>query len=155
MNQTIIQVFGSYFLCSDKFPLGWRFQWYIIHAYSMYEKGLLEVKTDQKTDHFGKKVRFPDFRRQTGPKYQLCNWGINHFFPAQFKNKNNLINLVFHDHDFGRTASWTFHATAHGKAGISSPPLNVFNLPPTIRVKVQRNIIWKKVREALKKGSIS
>ena len=38
----------------------------------MYEKGLLEVKTDQKTDHFGKKVRFPDFRRQTGPKYQLC-----------------------------------------------------------------------------------
>ena len=37
----------------------------------MYEKGLLEVKTDQKTDHFGKKVRFPDFRRQTGPKYQL------------------------------------------------------------------------------------
>ena len=29
-------------------------------------------KNRPKTDHFGKKVRFPDFRRQTGPKYQLC-----------------------------------------------------------------------------------
>ena len=58
MNQTIIQVFGSYFLCLDKFPLGWRFQWYIIHAYSMYEKGLLEVKTDQKRTILAKKSVF-------------------------------------------------------------------------------------------------
>ena len=57
MNQTIIQVFGNYFLCLDKFPLGWWFQWYIIHAYSLQEKGLFEVKTDQNRTNLAKKSK--------------------------------------------------------------------------------------------------
>ena len=50
--------FWKLFSLPNKFPLGWRFQWYIIHAYSMYEKGLLEVKTDQKRTILAKKSVF-------------------------------------------------------------------------------------------------
>ena len=32
-----------------------------------------------------------------------------------FKNKSNFQNLLFHEKDFGVTAEWHFHATAHGK----------------------------------------
>ena len=32
-----------------------------------------------------------------------------------FKNKSNFHNLLFHEKDFGVTAEWHFHATAHGK----------------------------------------
>ena len=32
-----------------------------------------------------------------------------------FKNKSNFQNLLFHEKDFGFTAEWHFHATAHGK----------------------------------------
>ena len=32
-----------------------------------------------------------------------------------FRNKSNFQNLLFHEKDFGVTAEWHFHATAHGK----------------------------------------
>ena len=31
-----------------------------------------------------------------------------------FENKSNFQNLLFHEKDFGVTAEWHFHATAHG-----------------------------------------
>ena len=34
---------------------------------------------------------------------------------AQYKNRKNLINLVFHKEDFGMPADWHFFATSHGK----------------------------------------
>lgn len=34
---------------------------------------------------------------------------------AQYKNFKSLTNLCFHEEDFGLIASWTFHATSHGK----------------------------------------
>lgn len=34
---------------------------------------------------------------------------------AQYKNFKTMINLCFHDKDFKLNASWSFHATSHGK----------------------------------------
>ena len=34
---------------------------------------------------------------------------------AQYKNKDNFINLCFHEEDFGIAAEWNFFATSHGK----------------------------------------
>jgi hypothetical protein len=33
---------------------------------------------------------------------------------AQYKNKNNFINLCHHNTDFGINAEWYFFATSHG-----------------------------------------
>jgi hypothetical protein len=34
---------------------------------------------------------------------------------AQYKTKNNFINLCYHSTDFGMNAEWHFFATSHGK----------------------------------------
>ena len=34
---------------------------------------------------------------------------------SQFKNRYNLVNLLFHEQDFGAKATWNFFETAHGK----------------------------------------
>ena len=34
---------------------------------------------------------------------------------SQYKNRYNIINLVFHEIDFGVLAKWNYFATAHGK----------------------------------------
>ncbi|KYN41612.1 hypothetical protein ALC56_03972 [Trachymyrmex septentrionalis] len=34
-----------------------------------------------------------------------------------FKNRFQMANLICHEEDFGITAEWHFHATAHGKGG--------------------------------------
>lgn len=34
---------------------------------------------------------------------------------AQYKNKKNFINLIYHEDDFGVKAEWHFFATSHGK----------------------------------------
>ena len=49
--------FWKLFSLPNKFPLGWWFQWYIIHAYSLQEKGLFEVKTDQNRTNLAKKSK--------------------------------------------------------------------------------------------------
>lgn len=35
--------------------------------------------------------------------------------PSQYKNKNNFVNIYYHNNDFGINCEWHFHATAHGK----------------------------------------
>ena len=35
--------------------------------------------------------------------------------PAHFKNHSNIINLLYHQDDFGIIASWTLSASGHGK----------------------------------------
>ena len=42
-----------------------------------------------------------------------------------FKNKSNFHNLLFHEKDFGVTAEWHFHATAHGKGGCDGLGANI------------------------------
>ena len=34
---------------------------------------------------------------------------------SQFQNRYNLVNLLFHEQDFGAKAMWNFFETAHGK----------------------------------------
>lgn len=34
---------------------------------------------------------------------------------AQYKNYKSMVNLCYHKEDFGLEASWSFHATSHGK----------------------------------------
>ncbi|CAF1550492.1 unnamed protein product [Adineta ricciae] len=40
--------------------------------------------------------------------------------PAHFKNRYNLLNLSFHEVDFGIPAVWTFSATSHGKGPVDA-----------------------------------
>ena len=35
---------------------------------------------------------------------------------AQYKNKNNFVNLCHHEEDFGLEGEWNFFATSHGKS---------------------------------------
>ena len=42
-----------------------------------------------------------------------------------FKNKSNFQNLLFHEKDFGVTAEWHFHATAHGKGACNGIGANL------------------------------
>ena len=42
-----------------------------------------------------------------------------------FKNKSNFQNLLFHEKDFGVTADWHYHATAHGKGACDGIGANI------------------------------
>ena len=48
------------------------------------------------------------------------NLTLIHYFSdgcaGQYKNYKNLLNLSFHQHDFGINATWNFFATSHGKS---------------------------------------
>ena len=35
--------------------------------------------------------------------------------PQQFKNVKHFANICYHEQDFGRSAEWHFHESAHGK----------------------------------------
>ena len=37
---------------------------------------------------------------------------------SHFKNNKNILNLTYHEVDFGLPASWTFSATSHGKGPV-------------------------------------
>ncbi|CAF4173888.1 unnamed protein product [Rotaria magnacalcarata] len=37
---------------------------------------------------------------------------------AHFKNSKNMLNLTYHESDFGLKASWTFSSTSHGKGPV-------------------------------------
>jgi molybdopterin-guanine dinucleotide biosynthesis protein A len=37
---------------------------------------------------------------------------------AHFKNNKNMINLTYHQSEFGLPAAWTFSATSHGKGPV-------------------------------------
>ena len=66
----------------------------VCHTYIYHEwKRTFWGKNGPKTDRFWRKVRFADFRRQNGPKYQLCSrLQINHRHFAIFFLLITLIN---------------------------------------------------------------
>ena len=37
---------------------------------------------------------------------------------SQFKNRFNLASVLYHPHDFGTQATWSFFETAHGKGAV-------------------------------------
>ena len=47
-------------------------------------------------------------------KDKLCYWR----WTISFKNRYNILNLTFHEIDFGVYAVWTFTATSHGKGPV-------------------------------------
>ena len=59
----------------------------VCHTYIYHEwKRTFWGKNGPKTDHFWRKVRFADFRRQNGPKYQLCKFNVSQI---------HILNLIF------------------------------------------------------------
>ena len=53
---------------------------------------------------------------------------------AHFKNYKNMINLTFHEKDFGIKASWTFSATSHGKGPVDG-------IGPSIKSRATRYLL--------------
>ena len=41
-------------------------------------------------------------------------------FLAQFKNKKQFMNILYHQRDFGSKATWMFTATSHGKSVVDA-----------------------------------
>ncbi len=55
--------------------------------------------------------------KQIAPGVQMINY-VTDGGPAHFKNRYNILNLSFHQIDFGVRAVCTFSATAHGKGPV-------------------------------------
>ena len=55
--------------------------------------------------------------KQVAPSVQVINY-VTDGGPAHFKNRYNILNLSFHQTDFGIRAIWTFSATSHGKGPV-------------------------------------
>ncbi len=55
--------------------------------------------------------------KQRAPGVQMINY-VTDGGPAHFKNRYNILNLSFHQIDFGVRTVWTFSATAHGKGSV-------------------------------------
>ena len=55
--------------------------------------------------------------KQVAPSNQVINY-VTDGGPAHFKNRYIILNLSFHQTDFGIRAIWTFSATSHGKGPV-------------------------------------
>ncbi len=55
--------------------------------------------------------------KQVALSVQVINY-VTDGGPAHFKNRYNILNLSFHQTDFGVHAIWTFSATSHGKGPV-------------------------------------
>ena len=56
----------------------------------------------------------PDLKRRIGAQLSKIFYFTDGAV-AQYKNRKNFINLVYHEDDFGVAAEWHFFATSHGK----------------------------------------
>jgi len=61
--------------------------------------------------------------------------------PAHFKNRYNILNLSFHEINFGVRAFWTFSATSHGKGPVDG-------LGSTIKSSATRYLMRHGLEEA-------
>ena len=52
--------------------------------------------------------------KQIAPNVRVINY-VTNGGPSHFKNRYNILNLSFHEIDFGVRAIWTFTATSHDK----------------------------------------
>ncbi len=55
--------------------------------------------------------------KQMAPYVRKINY-VTDGGPSHFKNRYNILNLSFHEMDFGVPAVWTFTATSHGKGPV-------------------------------------
>lgn len=58
-----------------------------------------------------------DYVESAYPMVKRLNY-VSDGAPQHFKNNTNILNLTYHQIDFGIPASWTFRATAHGKGAV-------------------------------------
>ena len=52
--------------------------------------------------------------KQLAPNVRVINY-VTDGGPSHFRNQYNILNLTFHETDFGVRAIWTFSATSYGK----------------------------------------
>ena len=55
--------------------------------------------------------------KQMAPCVRKVNY-VTDGGPSHFKNRYNILNLTFHEIDFGVCAVWTFFSTSHGKGPV-------------------------------------
>lgn len=58
-----------------------------------------------------------DYVQSIYPTVKRLNY-VSDGAPQHFKNNKNILNLTYHEKDFGIPASWSFCATSHGKAAV-------------------------------------
>ncbi|CAF1153996.1 unnamed protein product [Adineta ricciae] len=58
-----------------------------------------------------------NFIRKWYPNVKQLNY-LSDGAAAHFKNAKNMLNLTYHERDFGLPASWTFSSTSHGKGPV-------------------------------------
>ena len=51
------------------------------------------------------------------PRVKQLNY-VSDGAPQHFKNNKNILNLTYHQTDFGIPAAWSFSSTAHGKSAV-------------------------------------
>ena len=56
--------------------------------------------------------------KQLAPNVGVINY-VTDGGPSHFKNRYNMLNLTFHEMDFGVRAVWSFSATSHGKGPVN------------------------------------
>jgi hypothetical protein len=62
--------------------------------------------------------------------------------PQHFKNNKSILNLTYHEQDFGIPASWTFSATAHGKGPMDG-------IGAAIKYRATRKVLSGKAEDAI------
>ena len=82
-----------------------------------------------------------DYLRNLHPSVKNVNYVSDG--PSQhFKNNKSILNLTYHQSDFGVPASWTFSSTAHGKG-----PMD--DIGAAIKYRATRRVLSGKAEDAI------
>ncbi|CAF3909114.1 unnamed protein product [Rotaria magnacalcarata] len=74
------------------------------------------VEHDTKCVYFAQQIMVSNVK-QLAPNVHVTNY-VTDGGPSHFKNRYNILNLTFHEMDFGVRAMWSFTATSHGKGSV-------------------------------------
>jgi hypothetical protein len=67
----------------------------------------------------GQLARFiSEYVQSAYPAVKRLNCIFSDGAPQHFRNHKNILNLTYHETDFGIPASWSFNATVHGKGAV-------------------------------------
>ena len=75
-----------------------------------------ELKHEKRSVYAFNTAIINEVKQLTQPVSKIHYWSDG--AGSQFKNKYTLANLLYHEHDFGAEASWSFFETAHGKGPV-------------------------------------
>ncbi|CAF3313213.1 unnamed protein product [Rotaria sp. Silwood2] len=82
-----------------------------------------------------------DYLRGLHPSVKHFNY-VSDGAGQHFKNNKSLLNLTYHQSDFGSPASWTFSSTAHGKGPMDG-------IGATIKYQATRKVLSGKDEDAI------